>query len=87
VGNTQRKEMGLYGMEFTPMVAIPVYAPWLLLPPVVDLEVLKRLQKDREGVDLSNLFKRHLNTVYQKFVAIFTDGSTIQGQDILCQHL
>ena len=55
--------MGLYGREFGPMVAIPVNPPWLLLPPVVDLEVLERLQKDREGVDPSDLFNRRLNTV------------------------
>jgi hypothetical protein len=68
VGNTQVKEMGLYGREFSPTVAIPVNPPWLLPPPVVDLEVLERLQKDM-------MFKRHLDTVYQDFVAIYTYGS------------
>jgi hypothetical protein len=45
VGNTQAKEI-------SSTVAIPVNPPWLHSPPVVDLEVLERLQKDREGVDL-----------------------------------
>ena len=75
VGNMQAKEMGLYGMEFSPTVAMPVNPPWLLPPPRVDLEVLERLQKDREGVDPSDWFKRRLDTVYQDVVAIYTDGS------------
>jgi hypothetical protein len=50
VGNTQVKEMGLYAREFSLIVAIPVHPPWLLLPPVVDLEVLERLQIPREGI-------------------------------------
>jgi hypothetical protein len=41
--------MGLYGREFSPKVAIPVNPPWLLLTPVVDLEVLERRQKDKGG--------------------------------------
>jgi hypothetical protein len=75
VGNTQGKGVGLYGREFSPMVAIPVNPPWLLPLPVVDLEMLERLQKDREGVDLSDLFKIHSMQTYQDFVAIYTDGS------------
>ena len=39
VGNTQAKEMELYGREFSPTVAILVNPPWLLPPPVVNLEV------------------------------------------------
>ena len=64
MGNTQAREIGLYVREICPTLAIPVNPPWLLLPPVVDLEVLERLQKDREGVDPSDLFKRCLDTVY-----------------------
>jgi hypothetical protein len=33
------------------------------------------LQKDREGADPLDLFKRRLDTVYQDFVAIDTNGS------------
>ena len=51
VRNTQTREMGLSGRECSSTVAIPVNPPWLLLPPVVDLEVSERLRKDREGVD------------------------------------
>ena len=65
----------MYGREFSLTVAIPVNPQWLLPPPVADLEVLERLQKDREVVDPSDLFKRHLDTVYQDFVAMYTDGS------------
>ena len=36
---------------------------------------MERLQKDRKGVDPSDLFNRHLDTVYRDFVAIYTDGS------------
>jgi hypothetical protein len=42
---------------------------------LVDLEALERLQKDGEGVDPSDLFNGRLDTVYQDFVAIYTDGS------------
>ena len=66
------------------MVAIPVNPPWLLPPPVVDLEVLERLQKDSEGVDPSDLFKKTHNTLYHDFVAM---AQKIQGQGVLGQHL
>ena len=45
VGNTKAKEMGLYGREFSPMVAIPVNPPWLLPPSVVDLDVLETTER------------------------------------------
>ena len=53
--------------------------------------MLERLQKDREGVDPSDLFKRCLPTVYLDFMAIYTDsrdprtgrtGSAFVVQDI-----
>ena len=50
VGNTQAKEMALYGRKFSPMVAIPVNPPRLLPPPVVDLEVLERLAGHTVGL-------------------------------------
>ena len=68
------------------MVAIPVNPPWILPPPVVNLEVLDRLQKDRVDVESSDLFKRRLDTVHNDCVAIYTDGSKIQGQDALGQY-
>ena len=69
------RQMRLYGMDFSPTVPIPVSPPWLLPPPVVDLQVLERVQKDREGVDPSKLFKRQLDTIYMDFIPIYTDGS------------
>jgi hypothetical protein len=53
VGYTQLRELGLYGREVSPSVAIVVNTTRLLLPLVV--EVLERLLKDREGFDSNKM--------------------------------
>ena len=43
------------------------------------------LQKDREGVDPSDLCMRCLDTVYQDYMAVYTDGSGRTGSAFAVQ--
>ncbi len=69
------KDLGLEDMEFSPTVPLPIRPPWLIVEPIVDLQILNSQLKSREEVDLCEVFYNHLNDEFNGYLDIYTDGS------------
>ena len=67
--------MTLKENRFIPTVPLPITPPWLFPSVSIDLYILEKIKIHKDFGNIAVLVEDRLQTVYQTFVQVYTDGS------------